>query len=186
MKSPLQLAAAADDVATAAPLAGSSANAPLPGSPSSASFHVLDNFPNALFPCKNDDGNVTLKCLTSVSRVQGTPEIFSVVVENEDQPRTVSFVDLEDIAKLAARQVNLKLPLSITRNKKSIAPFIKEQLKSGQEGSVSTILNINQVKLGHLAGIKSGGSERCSEVFSGTIPELQLVLHKCGFFLKRM
>ena len=31
--------------------------------------------------------------------------------------------------------------------------FIKEQLKNGQVGSVSTIMNISQVKLGHLAGI---------------------------------
>jgi hypothetical protein len=44
--------------------------------------------------------------------VQGTPETFSVVVENEDQPHNVSFVELEGIAKLAVRQVNLKFSLS--------------------------------------------------------------------------
>ena len=32
-------------------------------------------------------------------------------------------------------------------------------------------MNISQVKLGHLAGINRGASERCSEVFSGTGPE---------------
>ena len=32
-------------------------------------------------------------------------------------------------------------------------------------------MNISQVKLGHLAGINRGASERCSQVFSGTGPE---------------
>ena len=62
------------DVATAFRLPGSSVNAPRTDGPTEAFIDM-----NALFPCENIDGNVTLKRLTSVSRVQGTPETFSEI-----------------------------------------------------------------------------------------------------------
>jgi len=67
-------------------------------------------------------------------------------------------VDLES-SKVGTAATFEGIPLSLASNK---------MLKPDQNDSVGTLLGFSQVKLGSLAGLVSGPSERCSEVFSGT------------------
>ena len=70
-----------------------SANTPLPGSPA-GSPSILEDFMETLFPCRGE-GGVTLKRVSSVSRPEHTPETLLVVLQDEAEPQTIAFTEVE-------------------------------------------------------------------------------------------
>ena len=94
-----------------------------------------------------------------------------VIVGDDVVERVVQLSEVETLAKLSAKTVGLTTPLSVSANKIRCSDFIKVQLQRGAVGSFISVANIlcfSQQKVGHLANITVGPSERISEAAAGT------------------
>jgi hypothetical protein len=128
--------------------------------------------------------------LKTFTLIRSNEDDFIIGVDGEEGEHIVHLSEIEALAKRSAETLNRTAPLSVSANKVWISEFIKFQLQKGASGSadsVASILGCTQKKVGQLANIAAGPSERISEAAKGTCTAKQteaiLALALCNFFL---